>query len=167
VNKNTSPSEEISGATSKKELLMGGPRFSGGPHGAAVVARVVIHMSKPPNPPARFESKKRVKPSAETSGRPSQAAVLTVGPRFCGGPNKSAVVALLLTQRSKSPNPPERLEQKKSDRSSGEIPGQASSDALLTVGPRGCGRPNDPEIVGRVVTQRSDPPNPPGLSEAQ
>ena len=45
--------------------------------------------------------------------------------------------------------------------------GVVSLDELLTVGPRLTGVPHSSSVVARVVTYRSRPPDPPGLSEAK
>src|SRR6266516_6763902 len=62
--------------------------------------RVVTYRSLFPNPPARSEKKYSVVPSKESAGAPSNAVLLTVGPRLTGVDQGSRVVARVDTQMS-------------------------------------------------------------------
>src|SRR5215204_2465911 len=71
--------------------LIGAPRFTGAPHGAALLARRATQMSMPPSPPGRFEAMYRLRPSGDSIGQPSSATVLSstllpaISSIFCAG----------------------------------------------------------------------------------
>ena len=67
--KSVRQSPEIYGEASEEEVLTGGPKFTGVSQGSSFVARLEIHMSRPPDQPARVEEwNDSDKPSAETLG---------------------------------------------------------------------------------------------------
>src|SRR5216684_572391 len=72
---------------------MFGPRSTGGPQGASMLARCETQMSAPPRPPGRApggvgrgeELMYRLRPSLEIVGWLSLYGELTTGPRLTGG----------------------------------------------------------------------------------
>ena len=65
-------------------------------------------MSARPHPPGRKLWKYIRCPSGENVGATSLELELTVGPRFCGGPQGSSRLARCETQMSSPPKPPRR-----------------------------------------------------------
>src|SRR5690554_3560274 len=108
MKKSRSPSAEIQGKASVAELFTVGPRFTGVCQGPEVFSLVAIQRSMLPLPPARSESKKSARPSADKLGSHSCAAVLMVGPRFAGVSQPASGVALVVIHRSDLPKPPGR-----------------------------------------------------------
>jgi len=110
------PSREIRGAWSTLALLIAGPRFTGVPQSSSFISRVVTHRSPLPYPPARrgygtphIPSEKNIdSPSDVKVGHPSQAEVLTFGPRLTGAPQSSSLVGRIATHMSTLPCPPDR-----------------------------------------------------------
>src|SRR5574340_1777269 len=64
------------GQKSSAAELTGSPRFRGAPHGADVLERVAVQMSRPPLPPGRFDAKYRLNPSGDWIGQPSAYGLL-------------------------------------------------------------------------------------------
>src|SRR5438093_3777311 len=93
-------------------------------------------MSAGPHPPGRKLWKYIRCPSCENAGATSLTLELTVGPRFCAGPQGSSTVARRETQMSSPPTPPGRPEVMYRLRPSLEIAGRLSSTGELTTGPR-------------------------------
>src|SRR6185437_12778882 len=93
-------------------------------------------MSATPHPPGRRLWKYSRCPSGESVGATSLTLELTVGPRFCGGPQGSSTLARCDTQMSSPPKPPGRSEVMYRLRPSLEIAGRLSSNGELTTGPR-------------------------------
>src|SRR6266853_1865581 len=83
------------GTPSAPPVLMFGPKSTGGPQGASVLARCETQMSAPPRPPGRTpggggegeEVMYRLRPSLEIAGLLSLYGELTTGPRFIGAPH--------------------------------------------------------------------------------
>src|SRR3989441_12642508 len=101
-------------------------------------------MSARPHPPGRKLWKYIRCPSGENVGATSLELELTVGPRFCGGPQGSSTVARCETQMSSPPKPPGRPEAMYRLRPSLEIAGRLSSADELTTGPRVIGGEQGP-----------------------
>src|SRR2546425_2003817 len=86
------PSVERLGTPSFPAELMFGPRSTGSPQGASMLARCETQMSAPPRPPGREpggegraeEVMYRLRPSLEIAGLLSLYGELTTGPRFTG-----------------------------------------------------------------------------------
>src|SRR6266487_53932 len=93
-------------------------------------------MSARPHPPGRKLWKYIRCPSGENAGASSLELELTVGPRFCAGPQGSSTVARCETQMSSPPTPPGRPEVMYRLKPSLEIAGRLSSSGELTRGPR-------------------------------
>ena len=129
--------------------------------------RVDTNRSWPPYPPDRVELKKSDSPSNERLTAASAAELFMVEPRLTGVPQGSETVVRVVIHMSTNPNPPDRLELKKSDRPSAEMKGVCSQAELLIVGPRFTGSPQGSCAVSRVVTHISKLPDPPGLSEVK
>src|SRR6185369_1430841 len=70
------PSHDREARRSLTALFTPLPRFVGVDHGAVVDVRVDVHRSRPPRPPALFESKKISSPSRRRFGRKSSWALL-------------------------------------------------------------------------------------------
>src|SRR2546422_214673 len=93
-------------------------------------------MSARPHPPGRKLWKYIRCPSGENAGATSLELELTVGPRFCAGPQGSSTVARCETQMSSPPTPPGRPEVMYRLRPFLEIAGRLSSAGELTTEPR-------------------------------
>src|SRR6267154_4648298 len=93
-------------------------------------------MSARPQPPGRKLWKYIRCPSGENAGAASLERELTVGPRYCAGPQVSSTVARCATQMSSPPKPPRRPDVMYRLRPSLEIAGRLSSAGELTTGPR-------------------------------
>src|SRR5262245_33633777 len=78
------PSREKVGARSPNEVLTGGPRLTGTPHGSSGRLRCETQMSLGPRLPGRSELKYRLNPFLETAGAKSFDGELTMGPRLTG-----------------------------------------------------------------------------------
>src|SRR5216684_2447016 len=82
-------------APSFPPVLMFGPKSTGGPQGASMLARCETQMSAPPRPPGREpggrgrgeEVMYRLRPSLEIAGLLSLYGELTTGPRLTGVPH--------------------------------------------------------------------------------
>ncbi len=82
----------------------------------------------------------------------SPAPLLTMGPRFIGGPNGWDRVGRTATQMSSPPEPPSLLEQKYSSSPSAEIAGKPSQHTALPR-ERGIAVRKDTDVLARVLTK--------------
>src|SRR3989442_15254188 len=96
-------------------------------------------MSARPHPPGRKLWKYSRCPSGENAGATSLELELTVGPRFCGGPQGSSTLARCETQMSSPPKPPGRPEGMYRLSPSLEIAGRLSPNGELTTEPGAVG----------------------------
>ena len=103
-------------------------------------------MSAMPHPPGRKLWKYIRCPSGENAGATSLELELTVGPRFCGAPQRSSTVARCETQMSSPPKPPKRPDVMYRLRPSLEIAGRLSSSGELTRDPRLIGVDQGPHV---------------------
>src|SRR5438034_11182054 len=109
-------------------------------------------MSAGPHPPGRKLWKYIRCPSRENAGATSLTLELTVGQRFCAGPQGSSTVARRETQMSSPPTPPGRPEVMYRLRPSLEIAGRLSSTGELTTGPRLIGVDQGPHSGPSAMT---------------
>src|SRR5213593_1614449 len=109
-------------------------------------------MSARPHPPGRKLWKYIRCPSGENAGATSLELELTVGPRFCAGPQGSSTVARCETQTSSPPKPPGRPEVMYRLRPSLEIAGRLSSSGELTSEPRLIGVDQGPHWGPSALT---------------
>src|SRR6266566_2399343 len=109
-------------------------------------------MSARPHPPGRKLWKYIRCPSGENAGATSLELELTVGPRFCGGPQGSSTLARCETQMSSPPKPPRRPDVMYRLRPSLEIAGRLSSSGELTSGPRLIGIDQGPHSGPSAMT---------------
>src|SRR6266516_2885014 len=109
-------------------------------------------MSARPHPPGRKLWKYIRCRSDENVGATSLELELTVGPRFCAGPQGSSTVARRETQMSSPPTPPGRPEVTYRLRPSLEIAGRLSSNGELTSGPRLTGVDQGPHWGPSAMT---------------
>src|SRR5207249_10827218 len=93
-------------------------------------------MSARPHPPGRKLWKYIRCPSGESVGATSLELELTVGPRFCGGPQGSSRLARCESQMSSPPKPSRRPDVMYRLRPFLEIAGRLSSSGELTSDPR-------------------------------
>src|SRR5439155_9972473 len=114
-------------------------------------------MSARPHPPGRKLWKYIRCPSGENAGATSLELELTVGPRFCAGPQGSSTVARCETQMSSPPKPPRRPDVMYRLRPSLEIAGRLSSNGELTSGPRLTGVAQGPHSVCSSTTASAAP----------
>src|SRR5216117_2628229 len=122
-------------------------------------------MSARPHPPGRKLWKYSRCPSRENAGATSLELELTVGPRFCGGPQGSSRLARCETQMSSPPKPPRRPDVMYRLRPSLEIAGRLSSSGELTSGPRLIGVDQGPHWGPSAMTSAArlrDPLGPAG-----
>src|SRR2546426_267539 len=109
-------------------------------------------MSARPHPPGRKLWKYIRCPSGENAGATSLELELTVGPRFCGGPQGSSTVARCETQMSSPPKPPRRPDVMYRLSPSLEIAGRLSSNGELTTEPRSIGVDQGPHSACSSAT---------------
>jgi hypothetical protein len=92
--KSDRPSAEMCANPSINELLTVDPIFTGVPQSSSFVGRLVTHMSQPPYPPDRFETKYISKPSDEKQVTASPDELLTIGPILVGVPQVKSASAM-------------------------------------------------------------------------
>src|SRR5262245_17963355 len=106
------------GQKSSAAELTGSPRLVGAPQGALLFARLATQMSSPPNPPARFDARYRLRPSDDWIGQPSSEIVFSsplfpaISSIFCGAPQapNPAADATAASTRETTPTTTMRLE---------------------------------------------------------